>query len=543
MYERLLENWLADATEKTFQTPFCQMLIGQGYTILHSSRHSPIEMGKDVIAIDPEGTLKAFQLKTSPSGRLKLKDFRKIQEQMIQLLTQKVVYPGYENHTHLSYLVTNGYIEEEALRAIDDINRSYPDAPGGPLGVCAKGKLIDWAKTIQEGLWPVELRNTNTLLNIYLESGSEELSLEKMHTLLSTTLGLDSEVKLEWKEAEVKRSISSAALITSICLKNFSLRMNHYSVIIGWALFALYAIATCERYKLDFVKNAKPAVDLAVEEIFNKLKDLCCELNDREYYFQGEALVDSVVYRGRYTLLVSLMSIYGLWLKELGETAPDFLNSFISLELAEIDFWGEGIIPQLLVYYWYIRNKDATMGPDLALIKIINKLAKIKLSERIDTSKNGHILAGPYYKFDDVIRYRFGLPLSSVGEDLENDTAQGYSFFIESLFHLIAKKNLKQTCKILWPEISKLISVKFEPGTKWEYCLWRSKSGKETMKKFPLRQEWDEVLKEASESEAEMIPDVLKEYKYLLLLLIVMFPYRATPSLIRYLGNEFDYYW
>jgi hypothetical protein len=39
------------------------MLVAEGYTIVHLSRHSPIEMGKDIIAIDKDGIPCAFQLK------------------------------------------------------------------------------------------------------------------------------------------------------------------------------------------------------------------------------------------------------------------------------------------------------------------------------------------------------------------------------------------------------------------------------------------------------------------------------------------------
>ena len=55
--ERLLETWLNKANERSFQIPFAHWLAYQGYTVLHVSRHCAMELGKDVIAIAPDGFL------------------------------------------------------------------------------------------------------------------------------------------------------------------------------------------------------------------------------------------------------------------------------------------------------------------------------------------------------------------------------------------------------------------------------------------------------------------------------------------------------
>ena len=64
--ERILENWLDSSNERTFEVPFCFMLLSQGYTVIHMTRHSSMEMGKDIIAIDP----KEFPVRSSSSRLL-----------------------------------------------------------------------------------------------------------------------------------------------------------------------------------------------------------------------------------------------------------------------------------------------------------------------------------------------------------------------------------------------------------------------------------------------------------------------------------------
>jgi len=110
--ERLIESWLDSASERSYQAPFCQMLLAEGHTVLHSTRHAPLEFGKDVISIGPDGIPCAFQLKGNPGTRLTLVQLRDIKGQLLELVTQPIVLPGVPAGRHRCYLVTNGETEE-----------------------------------------------------------------------------------------------------------------------------------------------------------------------------------------------------------------------------------------------------------------------------------------------------------------------------------------------------------------------------------------------------------------------------------------------
>lgn len=128
MIEKLLENWLDSASERSYQAVFVQMLSGLGYRVVHSTRHTVLEFGKDILALAPDGTGCAYQLKGNPGGKLGLSQFRsEIQGQLVQLMSQPVIYPGFPSGPHRAFLVSNGYFEEEVHRAVDDLNRGpYP---------------------------------------------------------------------------------------------------------------------------------------------------------------------------------------------------------------------------------------------------------------------------------------------------------------------------------------------------------------------------------------------------------------------------------
>src|SRR5690349_20618600 len=67
---KLVESWLDSQGEKQYQAAFVQLLISEGWVVLHNTRHTSLEFGKDVIARDPGGQLYAIQLKGNPASRL-----------------------------------------------------------------------------------------------------------------------------------------------------------------------------------------------------------------------------------------------------------------------------------------------------------------------------------------------------------------------------------------------------------------------------------------------------------------------------------------
>lgn len=84
MKEKLIENWLIKASERAYQGPLCAVLSYEGYTVVHSTRHCSMEMGKDIIATDADGELVCFQLKAHKGKRLTLSEWRDdLQQQKI----------------------------------------------------------------------------------------------------------------------------------------------------------------------------------------------------------------------------------------------------------------------------------------------------------------------------------------------------------------------------------------------------------------------------------------------------------------------------
>lgn len=63
MLANVLAHWLTNASERSYEGPFCQLLIAEGHTVLFAPVHHPFEHGKDLVAMAPDGALCAYQLK------------------------------------------------------------------------------------------------------------------------------------------------------------------------------------------------------------------------------------------------------------------------------------------------------------------------------------------------------------------------------------------------------------------------------------------------------------------------------------------------
>ena len=192
MIERIVENWLDNSTELSFQGPFCPMLSADGYTVVHLSRHCGMELGKDVLAIAPDGTPCAYQLKTAAGGKISLRQWREeIGKQVFDLVTGRIVHPSINSEQpHRAFLVTNGIIEEEVSRAIDDMNRNWQLAGQGHLRLetIVRGQLLEMGRRLDTSLWPSELTSIQKLLEMFLMSGDEVLPKGTLTALLEETL-------------------------------------------------------------------------------------------------------------------------------------------------------------------------------------------------------------------------------------------------------------------------------------------------------------------------------------------------------------------
>lgn len=142
--EKLIEIWLDSATERQYQFAFRNALLNAGYTILHDTSHTALELGKDIIAISPSGELNAYQLKGNPGSRVTISQWQNLLPQINTLVFQPVSHPSVSTATpHTPFLVTNGEIHEDVIAAINGYNTQLAIPNVRPLKTISRGQLLE----------------------------------------------------------------------------------------------------------------------------------------------------------------------------------------------------------------------------------------------------------------------------------------------------------------------------------------------------------------------------------------------------------------
>ena len=476
--ERILENWLDSSNERTFEVPFCFMLLSQGYTVIHMTRHSSMEMGKDIIAIDPQGVPCAFQLKSSPGKRITLTQWRnEIAPQVHDLMLGKIVHPSFPSSTHhRSYLVTNRDLDEEVARAIDDLNRGWENRGHSEfrLETIVRGQLLKMALDHTPTLWPAELADVKILLELFLDDGPGPLPKAKVSHLLETTMGLHSnEVP---SEAQLVRTAASSALLCALATSPWSRAENYAAEIEAWMIYIAALLAACERWGITQYEIHN-SLEIAKNAIFRLLGKLCEKLRTRSH------LVEVV--------------------------------------------WGEGAVPQFLAYYWFLKEIDASPNSDFMLMGLLKLIAT-------QNGKQGPSLADPYQNAEDALLEALGFSEKERKESIE---PSGVSYKAKGLLHLVAKRNWKQHLRGIWPDLTRLAFLEFEPAEPWQHYLWRSEYGTNVSEYPPLTKHWEDLRKEAFDCRDNSLPTILRQHPVLMLLFIMTYPHRATPEAVKWLDK------
>jgi len=525
--ERVLENWLINASERAFQAPFCQVLVNQGYTVVHLTRHCSMEMGKDIIAVAPDGTPTAFQLKATGSKKVSKDEWRTVLlPQIEELVTQAIDHPAIDaNKTHHPVLVINGELEEEAQVAIKQYNESLRRrkfSKTARLKVIVRGQLLRMFLELGENLIPSELKDEKSLLELYLMKGHETFPKKQFADLLESILPLtDSTISKPGQG----RAMTAAAIVTALALSAFNRASNHVASFEAWTIFCSYILCLAEKRRMA-EKQWKPVFQLGCEAILKSLEDLSEELASSQRYVVGDPVADVPFYRIRITHLAGLMALLGLWSETCGRNNEEE-RLFISKCLPILSLWGEYAVPQFLAIYFFLGRFDATLKRTHFLGGVLAGIAKLG-----SDAHEKYLLPGP-----EVDPEEFVLDTHIRQENERRFSYKRGSATIVGLLHLFARYNLKQSVRCLWPEISRVQQKVFIPSDRSDCYRWHIERGREHSVYPQPTQSWAALTKEAEEHSGDDLPKLLKKYPVFCLAFLMVYPHRFSPSLVRWLDT------
>lgn len=526
MIEKLLENWLDSASERSYQAVFVQMLSAQGYRVMHSTRHTALEYGKDVIAVAPDGVWCAYQLKGTPGGKLGLTEFRAdIQLQLVQLMSQPIVFPGFHGESHRSYLVNNGEYQEEVIRAVDDLNRNL--AIPSKVTLIARGDLLAWCKEFGVALWPSELEDTKALLELFLSDPRDTLPAEKLSVLLEQILWLCKDPEKPIGAAEFERRVTSAALLTGIATSPFGEAGNHLAIISAWTLFAASVIASVEKNARPLKGAIERTLALAEAAIGDALALMWQEVVDNPLLVEGNALAEPEVRGWRITTLMGILSALAFFDGEKKCLQPETregLQKWLKQPPNGCHIWGEGAIPPLVVWvYWLLSQGESERAN-----RELTGLALFLLSKNVP--KSPEALATPYYTWPEVLAKGVGPDFQGWSPAMGREAFAGNAYTAEALFQMLARQDQKRECQELWRLFSIIAHHVCVHDAPYQFCMLRMATGANQTRIYPETYTWDALQAEARSTSPELFPADHLARPWLLALWWQVAPHRFTSA-------------
>ena len=524
MNERLVEDWLTRANERSYQTPFAQALLAEGMRVLRVG-HSPHEHGKDIIAVDKAGNVHAYQLK---DGDLDLKSFERGLGQLTALVETEVEHPGIVRRArHQPWLVVSGQISIPAEDRIRVHNLHWKRRRCTPLKVIVGRELLLSFSRMAEDFWPQKPEDSRNLLALYLADGNGTLDRPAFARLIDEVLT----VKSTTNKAEVVRRMAAANLFASYALASFYASTNHWELVQGWTMTAARIAWAADKARLA-PKIWRATFRLAVDAAKAALDQLCDEALTPEALYPSGFELDELT-RSRCTVCAGAIAAKVLierensrWDREL--RARELLEDLFIR--GRLFLWGESAVPLFLMQLWARDKLRADQSADGILFGVLSAVTIV--NSRIDGPK----LPSPYDSADEAnakaLRRAFD------GEQAM-DLQSAASYTLEPLVCLMARRLWRNTLAPLWPRITKIDLIRLVPDKPRDLLLWdwRHRHGTNQSRRFPSPQSWRELLHDARTDEARSVPSVIRDEFDFAVLFAMCFPHRLTRPVVKHLDD------
>ena len=218
---RAIEHWLDSSNELGYQPLFCEWLITQGHILKYSIKNTHFEQGKDVVTVSKEEIPHGYQLK---GGSINLKRWREEVKPEIDVLIESAIqHPDIDkNKPHISYLVTNGIIEDNVRVEIVALNEKRWKS--SPLHTLARGDLLNGFQGMSEGILPKNVETYKRLIDLIFADGTGLPDMLQINSFLYEILSVDNN---SVSKEQRRRDIAAAILYASMIAGPYQTVKNH----------------------------------------------------------------------------------------------------------------------------------------------------------------------------------------------------------------------------------------------------------------------------------------------------------------------------
>ncbi|MBK8965074.1 MAG: hypothetical protein IPM36_00035 [Lewinellaceae bacterium] len=521
--QRAIEYWLDSANELGYQPLFCEWLISQGYVLKYSIRNTNFEQGKDVLAIAQTGIAHAYQLK---GGNISLNRWRKeVKPEIEAMMDCAIQHPDVDkNKPHISYLVTNGEIED-ALR-VEIVALNDGKWSNSPLRVWTRGDLLTGFQEMAEGILPKDAPTYRELTDLMFSDGTGLPDIPKINQFLSQILNInDSSLKKEQR----RRDIAGAVLYATMIAGPYRRVENHGSTIRIMVLLLSLIFYLVDKYNLD-EKYWIKSYEIIWNDILITARLLESEVNTNGFDAAFTSPFDTDLISFRKHSVTSI--IYALKLSQFIDKDdawktiidPTFAQKYKGALLLS---WGEAAFIPLILIICIFKNFEKGQ---ISALNSVRSMISMILTYNGRNSKHPLGLFPTYFDIDFAVKIRFGM----IDQALE-DNYKRSSYLLKPLIELIVRLGKRDLIAESWREISFMHFEEFIPDNSVDFYLWRAQKG-ENRSTLPKKEKsWSELIQETNSFDGQTLPPMIKRFPAFLPFFLSVFPHRANSETIGFL--------
>jgi hypothetical protein len=514
--ERIVENWLIKSGERGYQTAFAQLLASEGYRVLNGPVHHPFEHGKDIIAIDPEGRLCAFQLK---GGELiDLREFESIQGQLMALAATAISYPGLEaaRRPERVALVCSGVLSPPALDRLDKLNSGNREFGAAPIACVQKDELVSRFITAHGRFLPTQPEDLNAFLHLALADGRGPFPRRELAAFLT---GLLQDLPDRGRNRAISRLVASAVLLTAYTTEGWSRSENHLGVAEGYLTTAMFALHLGAEF--DLPEDCwRESFELAFAEARARLRQLLFEAAALEDLVIPD-LVEGAVYGTRVVWVLGFLS--ALFLAEKAEgTETDLEEPLRRLLLRELDFMrvpGEIAGPYVVI----IATALWVLGQGHEAAMVVTRYSKELSIANQPTSQDA--IPDPYHSFEEVL-------LHAMADVVDLDEKfDGNVYTLMPCIDWLTRRKGRALVEKLWPAATRISHLEFQVSKPSRLLTFEDDDGVLQMLELPSPGSWSSLLAEAGLVVESALPELLWREAAFLPFVGLLVPQRFTRSM------------
>ena len=531
--ERLLESWLDSQGERRYQAAFIQMLVSTGWQVLHNTRHSPIEFGKDVIARDPEGVLHCIQLKGNPGSRLTKSQAAELLTQMNELL---LVHPSREfqltdDEPHVALFVTNGEIDEEARLLFVTAGRvaGRPGVAASSLKLWSRGDLLH--RFAQADVWPATAEGIRLILNVLAGDGRTSPDPVEIGAIMSSLMP-----KAEASGPAVTSALTSVLLVSEVIKGRWYEARNHHALFLVTVLAAVAALGLCDTAKRRAMVQAY--VPLALDHCADLLDEAADAGYDPELVWaERDPLAEFDIQYERRRLVADCAS--ALILSRAGQPPERRSQAHRLVHAVSADPmpWGQAQIPSTIVAFLARSSMAPGVDAELDLARLLGTLLRKNAPDA-----PGPGLPQPYYGFADVwaliTRQR-----EATTSRIFDDSSAGRVFMARAMMFMLVRRNLKRTCSQLWPDFTRVIHEEPDLPENLFFTAELTREGAIRAIQPAPTQIWHDLVDEAVEAGNAAFLKQFVGMEWLLAAYLCIVPYRAWTRVLLWLDDRLGSHW